>query len=380
MRRLRTAAALTAAATMLLGSCTSDDDGDDDATSETTEDASAGGTTPRGHDRRRRDRGDGDTLAAVRDAGVRPLRHPRRPPRLRHPRRLGRARRVRRRLLPGDRRRRARRRRGGRVRRRRDRRTGSPPCSPARSTCSCATPRGRPARDGTEGGDVPPADVLRRPGDDGRAPTAASPTSTTWPARSCASPAARPPRATSPPSSPGSGLAAPESCRSTDVDLLQQAFQEGRCDGWSSDRSQLTGLRSAFPDGPDALVILDDDVLQGAARARRARRRHGVGPGRRVGDLRHDPGRGVRHRLRPTSTEQLTSDEPDDPDVPRRRASTARRSIPGSGCRADFAVQVVTQVGNYGEIFEANITPLGLERGQNELWTDGGLLYAPPYR
>ena len=53
---------------------------------------------------------------------------------------------------------------------------------------------------------------------------------------------------------------------------------------------------------------------------------------------------------------------------------------PGLGLPTDFAVQVVTQVGNYGEIFDANLTPLGLERGVNALWTDGGLMYAPPYR
>ncbi len=53
---------------------------------------------------------------------------------------------------------------------------------------------------------------------------------------------------------------------------------------------------------------------------------------------------------------------------------------PGLGLPADYAVQVVTQVGNYAEIFEEHLAPLGLERGLNVLWTDGGLLYAPPYR
>ena len=40
-------------------------------------------------------------------------------------------------------------------------------------------------------------------------------------------------------------------------------------------------------------------------------------------------------------------------------------------------------IGNYGEIFERNVgvnTPIGLERGLNALWTDGGLQYAPPFR
>ena len=53
---------------------------------------------------------------------------------------------------------------------------------------------------------------------------------------------------------------------------------------------------------------------------------------------------------------------------------------PGLGLPTDFAFQVVSQVGNYGEIFEEHLAPLGLERGLNSLWTDGGLLYSPPYR
>ena len=47
----------------------------------------------------------------------------------------------------------------------------------------------------------------------------------------------------------------------------------------------------------------------------------------------------------------------------------------------DWAAKVISSVGNYGEIFARNLgvnTPLGLERGQNALWRDGGLLYAPP--
>jgi general L-amino acid transport system substrate-binding protein len=53
---------------------------------------------------------------------------------------------------------------------------------------------------------------------------------------------------------------------------------------------------------------------------------------------------------------------------------------PGLGLPPDYAVQVITQVGNYAEIFEEHLAPLGLERGLNTLWSDGGLLYAPPYR
>ncbi len=45
-----------------------------------------------------------------------------------------------------------------------------------------------------------------------------------------------------------------------------------------------------------------------------------------------------------------------------------------------WAYNVVKQVGNYGESFEANLTPLGFDRGINNLWTKGGLMYAPPVR
>ena len=63
------------------------------------------------------------------------------------------------------------------------------------------------------------------------------------------------------------------------------------------------------------------------------------------------------------------------------RTPTARRSIRASACPPDFAYKIVSQVGNYGEIFEANLAPIGItERGLNALWSDGGLQYAPPYR
>jgi general L-amino acid transport system substrate-binding protein len=45
-----------------------------------------------------------------------------------------------------------------------------------------------------------------------------------------------------------------------------------------------------------------------------------------------------------------------------------------------WAFNIVKQVGNYGESFDANLKPLGFERGQNALWKDGGLMYAPPIR
>ena len=55
----------------------------------------------------------------------------------------------------------------------------------------------------------------------------------------------------------------------------------------------------------------------------------------------------------------------------------------GMGLPNDFAVRVIKQVGNYGEIYDRNLGPktkLNLPRGQNNLWSKGGLLYSPPFR
>lgn len=50
------------------------------------------------------------------------------------------------------------------------------------------------------------------------------------------------------------------------------------------------------------------------------------------------------------------------------------------GLAPDWARQIIIQVGNYDEIYQRHLAPLGLQRGANRLWRDGGLLYAPPLR
>jgi general L-amino acid transport system substrate-binding protein len=53
------------------------------------------------------------------------------------------------------------------------------------------------------------------------------------------------------------------------------------------------------------------------------------------------------------------------------------------GLDPKWAYNIITQVGNYGESFERNLgvnTPLGIKRGLNALWTNGGILYSPPFR
>ena len=56
-------------------------------------------------------------------------------------------------------------------------------------------------------------------------------------------------------------------------------------------------------------------------------------------------------------------------------------AVAALGLSDDWLVQVLAGVGNYGEIFERNLgeqTPMQLSRGVNALWTQGGILYAPP--
>jgi general L-amino acid transport system substrate-binding protein len=43
-------------------------------------------------------------------------------------------------------------------------------------------------------------------------------------------------------------------------------------------------------------------------------------------------------------------------------------------------VKAIKAVGNYGEVFQRNLGPVGIQRGVNRLWTQGGLQYAPPFR
>jgi general L-amino acid transport system substrate-binding protein len=165
-------------------------------------------------------------------------------------------------------------------------------------------------------------------------------------------------------------------------ELIQEAFLAGQCDAWSSDRSQLTALRSEFPDGPDALTILPEVFSK-----------EPLGPAVADGDTAW--AQAVNWAILATiqaeefgidSTNVDTFGDTEDITIQRflglevEGDDGAAVLDPGLGLPTDFAFQVVSQVGNYGEIFDEHLTPLGLERGINSLWTDGGLLYAPPYR
>ncbi len=162
------------------------------------------------------------------------------------------------------------------------------------------------------------------------------------------------------------------------TDLIQEAFIAGRCDGWSSDVSQLSSLRSAFPDGPDALTILGEVFSK-----------EPLAPAVRDGDSAWAQAvnwavfatiQAEEFGIDSTNVDDfLTSDNPSIVTFLGVEVDGASLD-PGLGLPVDANYQVVSQVGNYGEIFDRHLAPLGLDRGENALWFDGGLMYAPPYK
>jgi general L-amino acid transport system substrate-binding protein len=165
-----------------------------------------------------------------------------------------------------------------------------------------------------------------------------------------------------------------------DNQTLQPAFVRGRCDGWTSDKSQLAGIRSNWPQnqgGPDSLRILDETFSK-----------EPLAPVVRDGDPQWAQIvdwvviatiQAEEFGVTSQNVDQMAASR--NPEI--GRLLGAENFNPGLGLPPDFAVKVIKAVGNYGEIYNRNVgpgTPLGLERGLNELWNKGGLLYAPPYR
>jgi general L-amino acid transport system substrate-binding protein len=167
-----------------------------------------------------------------------------------------------------------------------------------------------------------------------------------------------------------------------DIDPTYAAYEEGRCDAVTSDRSQLVARRTAFAN-PDDHVILEA-VLS----------KEPLGPVAPLGD---DTWFNVvkwvvfatieAEELGITSENvQDEAETSENPVVLRLLGQPVPDTDPfdsGLGLEPDWVIDVISAVGNYGEIYDRNLgpgTPFDLERGLNSLWTDGGLLYAAPYR
>jgi general L-amino acid transport system substrate-binding protein len=155
-------------------------------------------------------------------------------------------------------------------------------------------------------------------------------------------------------------------------------YDRGGCDALTDDRSSLAAFRLTL-DHPGAHVILPDVISK-----------EPTGPVVREGDDQwFDIVKWTVFATIQAEESGVTSANVDemkassqDPTVQRLLgvAGDMGRQL---GLENDWAYQIVKQVGNYGEIYDRNLgpnTPLGLERGPNALWTDGGLMYAMPFR
>lgn len=159
----------------------------------------------------------------------------------------------------------------------------------------------------------------------------------------------------------------------------RQNYLAGRCDVYTTDRSGLAATRASL-DNPDDHVVLPEIISK-----------EPLGPLVRHGD--DEWGDVVRWALNVliiAEEKGITSEnvramaaEPQKDAELNRMFGTEGEYGAMLGLSADWVVNVIAAVGNYGEIFETYLgvnTDIGLERGVNALWTDGGLIYAPPYR
>jgi general L-amino acid transport system substrate-binding protein len=162
-----------------------------------------------------------------------------------------------------------------------------------------------------------------------------------------------------------------------EIDPTYQAYADGRCDAVTSDRSQLIARRTVLPN-PAEHVILDATISK-----------EPLGPAVAQGDSQWlDVVRWSVFATIQAEEFGITSQNVGDflnsenPDI-RRFLGTEGELGQGLGLTNDFAVKIIQNVGNYGEIYTRNLgpdTPFKLDRGLNKLWTEGGLMYSPPLR
>lgn len=158
---------------------------------------------------------------------------------------------------------------------------------------------------------------------------------------------------------------------------VAEAFFAGRCDAYTSDSAELAAMRLRAPGGPEAFVILPERISK-----------EPLGPVLAAEDTQWTSlVRWVLYALVLAEEHGVTQ----------ANVETKVREFGGAtglllsghdtrlaralGARDDWVIRAVRAVGNYGELYERNLgaaSELRIERGLNRLWSDGGLMYAPP--
>jgi general L-amino acid transport system substrate-binding protein len=161
------------------------------------------------------------------------------------------------------------------------------------------------------------------------------------------------------------------------ADATREAYDAGQCDGFTTDKSGLVSQQILLSE-PEAHTILDVTMSK-----------EPLGPLTRHGDDNwFDVVKWTVNCTFQAEELGITSanvDEFVDSDEPVIRNLLGDEGDLGLalGLSADFCYQIIAQVGNYGEIYDRNLgpdTPFNLPRGLNALYTDGGLIYSPPFR
>ncbi len=164
-----------------------------------------------------------------------------------------------------------------------------------------------------------------------------------------------------------------------DTSAVYSAYEDGRCDAATSDKSQLAAVREGFAN-PDDHYVMDVTMSK-----------EPLTPAVSHGDDQWlDIIKTVAYVLINAEEMGITSanvDEmmgSDNPAIKRLLGVEGSFGQEDLGLSNDFAANIIRAVGNYGEVYDRYMGPNGdafeLPRGPNKLWTDGGLIYAPPLR
>ena len=161
------------------------------------------------------------------------------------------------------------------------------------------------------------------------------------------------------------------------ADEALAAYNDGRCDAFTTDTSALFAERLKLAK-PDEHVILPDIISK-----------EPLSPAVRQGDDRWFKIVQWTHfvmlnaeELGVTSKTIEQAMNSDNPEI-RRLVGLDGSAGPDIGLSSDWAARIIRLVGNYDEVFERNVgtgSKLGIPRGINQLWTHGGIQYAPPIR
>lgn len=158
--------------------------------------------------------------------------------------------------------------------------------------------------------------------------------------------------------------------RFTDRTEARRAYAAGECDVYTADSSALAAERSLL-EVPDDHVILREVISK-----------EPLGPVTREGDAGwNELVRWTLYGLINAEEDGLTAAAVGDAANRDSAVALGKAAATEFGIADDWLAVVLASVGNYGEIFERNLgegTPLAIRRGVNALWTQGGILYAPP--